>query len=391
MTYSEISKDLLFALEARALAQSREVNALDKLTSKEKMPKRSGNELKFHYYEEIDTDAIEDLVEGVSPGETELVRATVSGQIKHTGVAIPYTDVLMNQHENAGELVSKMSSELGYSMGRKIEKDGFAIALNGAGTTIPFTNIDDGLKAVAKAMRVTNCPKTTAIKDGSTKNGTSPVNSGWYMFCSVDDGDLFRGATDFLPVEDYGYSDNIFVNEIGAIKSLGLRIIDTANLNDGASVCVGEDSIASLGFESDAKSEIIHQNLGSSGTSDSLKQRGSVGVKSSTQLFVKRADRLVVMETSDSIPFSNAGSNTVGAVDVATTLDGSLSYSTSGVAITYLWAIDTAPAGSAASLVGETTAAPTFTPDLAGEYVMSLVVNDGTNDSAADTMTLTVA
>jgi len=296
-TYDTINKDLLFAIERKAMKQMREINALDKLTSKEKMPKKSGDALKFHYYEEIATSAIQDLVEGVSPTETDLVRVSIEGKVKHTGTSIPYTDVLMNQHENAGELVREMSRELGYTMGRKIEQAGFGVALAGAGTTIPFTTMEAGVLAVSKAMRNANVPKTTAIKDGSTKVGTKPVNAGWYGFCSVDDGDLFRALADFVPVEEYGYTADLYTNEIGTIKSLGLRIVDSQNIADGAALFVGEDGLASLGFEADTKAEIIHKELGSAGQADPINQRGSVGVKSSTQLFIKRADRIVKMDT----------------------------------------------------------------------------------------------
>lgn len=47
------------------------------------------------------------------------------------------------------------------------------------------------------------------------------------------------------------------------------------------------------------------------------------------------------------------------------------------------------PAGSAATLAGTTSPAPTFTADAAGTYVASLVVNDGKVSSTASTVTVT--
>ena len=46
------------------------------------------------------------------------------------------------------------------------------------------------------------------------------------------------------------------------------------------------------------------------------------------------------------------------------------------------------PAGSAAALVNEATATPTFVVDAPGTYVAQLIVNDGTVDSAPDTVTI---
>jgi hypothetical protein len=57
--------------------------------------------------------------------------------------------------------------------------------------------------------------------------------------------------------------------------------------------------------------------------------------------------------------------------------------------VTYSWSLITVPAHSKAVLSGVTTASPTFTADKAGTYVARLVVNDGTVNSAAATVTIT--
>tara|TARA_R110002049_G_scaffold127736_5_gene284606 strand:+ start:3947 stop:5191 length:1245 start_codon:yes stop_codon:yes gene_type:complete len=56
--------------------------------------------------------------------------------------------------------------------------------------------------------------------------------------------------------------------------------------------------------------------------------------------------------------------------------------------LTYITTLDT-PAGSAATLADSTTVSPSFTPDIDGTYTLTLVVNDGTEDSDPDTQTLT--
>ena len=56
---------------------------------------------------------------------------------------------------------------------------------------------------------------------------------------------------------------------------------------------------------------------------------------------------------------------------------------------TYAWTLSSRPAGSAAALTGASSAAPTFTADVAGTYVASLVVNDGKVNSTAATVTIT--
>ncbi len=76
---------------------------------------------------------------------------------------------------------------------------------------------------------------------------------------------------------------------------------------------------------------------------------------------------------------------------VVTILDGTGSNDPERDALTYLWAITAAPAGSAATLDDATLASPRFTPDLDGDYTLTLTVNDGDLDSAVATLTLTAS
>jgi len=54
------------------------------------------------------------------------------------------------------------------------------------------------------------------------------------------------------------------------------------------------------------------------------------------------------------------------------------SYSQSGNALTYSWAIDARPAGSTAAIASPDQAGLSFTPDVAGTYNATVTVNDGT-------------
>jgi hypothetical protein len=71
----------------------------------------------------------------------------------------------------------------------------------------------------------------------------------------------------------------------------------------------------------------------------------------------------------------------------AVTLDGTSSTDPEGATLTYAWTL-TVPAGSAAALDDPTSATPSFTPDVDGDYIAELVVNDGTNDSAPTSLTV---
>jgi len=93
---------------------------------------------------------------------------------------------------------------------------------------------------------------------------------------------------------------------------------------------------------------------------------------------------------SNAPPVADAGPGQSVTPGQAVTLDGTRSTDPDNDALTYAWTLDTPP-GSAASLSDPTVVSPTFTADVAGAYTATLVVNDGTTNSAPDTATITAA
>ena len=94
----------------------------------------------------------------------------------------------------------------------------------------------------------------------------------------------------------------------------------------------------------------------------------------------------VTISTSDAPPVANAGPNqTITATGTLVRLDGTQSFDLAGLPITYQWSFLSKPAGSIATLSGPTTAKPSFTADVLGNYSIQLVVADslGTASSPA--------
>lgn len=89
-------------------------------------------------------------------------------------------------------------------------------------------------------------------------------------------------------------------------------------------------------------------------------------------------------------PVAKAGAAQNVAVDTTVTLDGSGSYDSNRDTLTYNWVLTSRPNGSSAELSSATDVKPTFTADVAGNYVCTLIVNDGKVNSAASTVTITV-
>lgn len=103
------------------------------------------------------------------------------------------------------------------------------------------------------------------------------------------------------------------------------------------------------------------------------------------------ADSIQINATSSNgAPVADSGiDQSVNTGDLVL-FDGSASYDPDNDPLGYLWSITSRPAGSTAVLNGANTVAPTLTVDAAGSFVVSLVVNDGTVDSAPDSMNITV-
>lgn len=109
----------------------------------------------------------------------------------------------------------------------------------------------------------------------------------------------------------------------------------------------------------------------------------SDGRNSSTGTVTVKATGAVVLPVAVA-----SGSQSVFA-GTTVTLNGSGSYHPASLPLTYWWSFTSKPLGSTAVLNGASSATPSFTPDSAGVYVVSLVVSDGTVNSLAASVSVT--
>jgi hypothetical protein len=97
----------------------------------------------------------------------------------------------------------------------------------------------------------------------------------------------------------------------------------------------------------------------------------------------------VEISTENSAPVANAGPDQTVEVGDTVQLDGSSSGDVDGDALTFQWILTSVPQGSTATLSDPNAVMPTFVADVAGVYVAQLIVNDGLEDSAPDSVTIT--
>jgi trimeric autotransporter adhesin len=100
------------------------------------------------------------------------------------------------------------------------------------------------------------------------------------------------------------------------------------------------------------------------------------------------APDFVIISTSNSAPLANAGPDQTVAIGSTVILNGSASSDVDGNALIYAWSITSRPPGSTAALLNTNDVTPSFIADTAGQYVVQLIVNDGTLYSRPDTLTI---
>ncbi len=93
---------------------------------------------------------------------------------------------------------------------------------------------------------------------------------------------------------------------------------------------------------------------------------------------------------SNTAPIANAGSDQSVAVSTTVSLSASGSSDADNDILSYQWQLSAVASGSSASLSSTTHVATDFVADVAGNYSAQLIVNDGTVDSIADTISITV-
>ena len=96
-----------------------------------------------------------------------------------------------------------------------------------------------------------------------------------------------------------------------------------------------------------------------------------------------------VSPAGKNIPVANAGTDQNVDAGTTVTLDGSKSSDADNDTLTYQWRFVSKPAGSNASFFDKSVINPRFVADISGNYVIELIVNDGSTNSSADTVTVT--
>jgi len=143
---------------------------------------------------------------------------------------------------------------------------------------------------------------------------------------------------------------------------------------DGSTASLSNSTSSSPTFLADKEGSYIVSLTVNDGTEDSI------------------ADAVLITATkivTNTAPIANAGVNQSVSTGVQVNLDGSDSSDDEGDSLTYQWSLDSIPNGSSTSLSSITNSQPSFTADIDGDYIISLVVNDDSQSSFSDSIIIT--
>ncbi len=130
-------------------------------------------------------------------------------------------------------------------------------------------------------------------------------------------------------------------------------------------------------------------------TAQGLDASGTVTYQGASSNIIIQAGQTTDIGTitmvANATPVSNAGSGQSVTIGSLVTLDGSASSDANSDALTYKWAFTSKPNGSSATLSSTTIPKPSFTADVVGTYILSLIVNDGKVNSSASSVSITAA
>ena len=103
------------------------------------------------------------------------------------------------------------------------------------------------------------------------------------------------------------------------------------------------------------------------------------------------APDIVVIQTNplNVAPVASAGADQTVPFGSTVQLDGTQSSDANGDPLTFAWSFISRPAGSQAVLTDTGAPTPSFAADRVGDFVLSLVVNDGRLNSAPDSVVVT--
>lgn len=245
----------------------------------------SSDEYSWRMYKDL-PDSTDHLIEGVSPDGLKYSLVDFSVKVYQEGNFVPLTDKMLKygldkQLTISGKLLGKNAKNRMRSL---------LASVVFSGLNVRYAQGQETRALVKSATKGITIADINAIKADFVRRGVEPVEGGKFIFLAspeviADIKNLSGVNLSWIDVEKYGDQSGIINGEVGTF--LGFRFIETNIVpvaSDNVHLCLafGKEAYGAVAIDGEDAAggfEVIYKALGSSGSSDPLNQRGSIGWK----------------------------------------------------------------------------------------------------------------
>jgi N4-gp56 family major capsid protein len=288
-TTAQVPPEVRTYFDRLLLTLARPYYVYDMFAQKRTIPLNSGDQMIFRRYSTL-TAATVPIGDGTTPPGDALSVTDFSTQVKWYGNFVTITDQVQFtvQDRVLNEATRVLSLQLGLTIDTLIRNMMVATASSiscthggNGGTPTEISTAD--IKVAVRALRLGNARLMTKPIQGENRFATSPVRSSYWGFMDVNIQNDLEVCADFISAANYPNPMDALEAEWGSTNNVrwllstnGYATSDTIPIYN--SIICGQESygVVKLGSK---EAEFIVKPLGSSGTSDPLNQRGSVGYK----------------------------------------------------------------------------------------------------------------
>lgn len=270
------------------------------------LPTKASTIAKFRRYEALPL-ATTALVEGVTPAGTKPTYTDYTATLEEFGDFIPYSGFMMDTHEDPilkvyGDLCMQQAAETIETLRWNKIKAGSQVGYSNGGITTVNTPITLTVQRTATAAMLRQRAKyINEVVSSSPDFRTEPVEAGFVAIHHPDVSNDVKNMQGFISVKQYQGQTKTYPGEYGAVDDVRYcrSVLFTPYLGSngtygGASttmrntggyadvypvIYLSRDAYGIVPLKGSNAMSLIAHNPGSSGTSDPLNQRGTLGWK----------------------------------------------------------------------------------------------------------------
>ncbi|MEE9586222.1 MAG: N4-gp56 family major capsid protein [Nitrososphaerales archaeon] len=280
------------------LRKALQINIHAQFAQLKNIPANSGtNVIKFRRYGLL-AAATTALTEGVTPTGKSLTVTDLTATALQYGDFTRISDVVAIQ--SIDPILTEATGVLGIQMGDT--NDTLTRDIIVAGTTVQYastavsrvtvaatmTLIEAEVKEAVLTLKTNKATKLFGISGVSPGVGTVPIPATFWGLCHTDIGDFLKGTSGFQKVETYSTNIATLPGEVGRLDEVRFVESTNAKIFTGAgaggidvygTLIVASDAYGVIDLAASQGAGVIFKGLGSSGTSDPLNQRQTLGWK----------------------------------------------------------------------------------------------------------------